>query len=79
MYNNCTLFSLLQKVNMIPFHGWHPKHWLPGHLGAGTVPDNNEKAWEDANKLTKQNNQKWDKNCCKCGNEYKRRSEGTCD
>ena len=62
-----------------PFHGWHPKHWFPGHLGAGTVPDNNETAWIDANKLTKQNNQKWDKTCCKCGDEYNRRSEGPCD
>ena len=40
---------------------------------------NNEKAWIDANILTKENNQDWDKNCCKCGNEYNRRSEGLCD
>ena len=62
-----------------PFHGVHPQHWLPGHGAAGTVPDNNEKAWEDANKLTKQNNQNWDKNCCKCGNKYNLRNVGPCD
>jgi hypothetical protein len=29
--------------------------------------------------LTNENNQDWDKNCCKCGDKYNRRSEGPCD
>jgi len=62
-----------------PFHGWHPKHWLPGHAGVGTTPDDNEKAWNEANKLTKSNNEEWKKNCCKCGDEYNVRSIGPCD
>ena len=62
-----------------PFHGWHPRHWLPGHAGGGTEPDNNLEAWNKANKATKANNQQWQKNCCKCGQTYNKRSTGPCE
>jgi hypothetical protein len=46
------------------FHGWHPKHWIYGHGGALTFPDNDHAAWQVAAKVTQTRVIIWNQNCC---------------
>lgn len=61
------------------FHGWHPKHWIYGHGGALTFPDNDHAAWQVAAKVTQTRVIIWNQNCCqdKSG-KWVKKSTGCC-